>query len=133
WIKSHHNATSLCAITRWFTVTESVVTVSELTRVGYLSEENDVPGWMRVDELMRYSRAFYPAWDDVYAEELRQTFGLERRDILGVVIRPIADEGRTAVLFSAHLLDDVVEGVGDLTMISTTAVSSGCERRPSRT
>jgi len=51
--------------------------VGVLSRIGYLSEENDLPGWMRVDELIRYSRAFYPAWDDGYAEELRQTFGLE--------------------------------------------------------
>src|SRR5437764_3311538 len=36
--------------------------VAVLSRVGYLSEENDLPGWMRVDELMRYTRAFYPAW-----------------------------------------------------------------------
>ena len=27
---------------------------------------------MRVDELIRYTRAFYQAWDDAYAEELRQ-------------------------------------------------------------
>jgi ABC-2 type transport system ATP-binding protein len=47
-----------------------------LSRIGYLSEENDLPGWMRVGELMRYSRAFYPRWDDAYAEELRQTFEL---------------------------------------------------------
>jgi ABC-2 type transport system ATP-binding protein len=51
--------------------------VAVLSRIGYLSEENDLPGWMRVDELMRYSRAFYPAWDDAYAEELRQTFALD--------------------------------------------------------
>ena len=51
--------------------------VGVLSRIGYLSEENDVPGWMRVDELVRYSRAFYPAWDDVYAEELRQAFALD--------------------------------------------------------
>lgn len=51
--------------------------VAVLSRVGYLSEENDLPGWMRVDELIRYSRAFYPAWDDAYAEELRQTFALD--------------------------------------------------------
>ncbi len=51
--------------------------VAVLSRIGYLSEENDLPGWMRVDELIRYSRAFYPAWDDGYAEELRQTFGLD--------------------------------------------------------
>src|SRR6266536_1145753 len=51
--------------------------VGVLSRIGYLSEENDIPGWMRVDELIRYSRAFYPAWDDVYAEELRRTFALD--------------------------------------------------------
>ncbi len=51
--------------------------VGVLSRIGYLSEERDLPGWMRVDELIRYSRAFYPAWDDAYAEELRQAFALE--------------------------------------------------------
>jgi len=51
--------------------------VGVLSRIGYLSEENDLPGWMRVDELIRYSRAFYPAWDDAYAEELRRQFTLD--------------------------------------------------------
>ena len=132
--------------------------VAVLSRIGYLSEENDIPGWMRVDELMRYSRAFYPAWDDAYAEELRETFALDpaakiktlskgqkaragllialayrpellvldepssgldpivRRDILGAVIRTIANEGRT-VLFSSHLLDEVEEVTDHVTMI----------------
>ena len=133
--------------------------VAVLSRIGYLSEENDLPGWMRVDELIRYSRAFYPAWDDAYAEKLRQAFALDpaariknlskgqkaragllialayrpellvldepssgldpivRRDILGAVIRTIADEGRT-VLFSSHLLDEVEEVADHVTMIS---------------
>src|SRR5262245_4664460 len=51
--------------------------VGVLSRIGYRSEDNDLPGWMRVDELIRYSRAFYPAWDDAYAEELRQAFALD--------------------------------------------------------
>ena len=51
--------------------------VAALSRIGYLSEENDLPGWMRVDELIRYTRAFYPRWDDAYAEELRQAFALD--------------------------------------------------------
>jgi len=51
--------------------------VAVLSRIGYLSEENDLPGWMRIDELIRYSRAFYPTWDDAYAEELRRTFELD--------------------------------------------------------
>src|SRR5205807_1899603 len=41
-----------------------------LARVGYLSEENDLPGWMRVRELLRYTQAFYPRWDPAYADEL---------------------------------------------------------------
>jgi ABC-2 type transport system ATP-binding protein len=124
-----------------------------LGRIGYLSEEGDLPGWMRVAELIRYTRAFYPNWDDAYAEELRRAFTLDpaalvknlskgqrartglllalahrpelllldepssgldpivRRDILGAIIRTIAEEGRT-VLFSSHLLDEV-ERVSD--------------------
>ena len=126
--------------------------VNVLSRVGYLSEEGDLPGWMRVDELMRYMRAFYPTWDEEYAQDLRGQFALDpatkvknlskgqraragwwwlayrpelllldepssgldpivRRDILGAIVRTIADEGRT-VLFSSHLLEEV-ERVSD--------------------
>ena len=49
-----------------------------LGRIGYLSEQPDLPGWMRVDELMRYTQAFYPKWDMAYAEQLREQFGLDR-------------------------------------------------------
>jgi len=122
--------------------------VSVLSRIGYLSEEGDLPGWMRIDELMRYMRAFYPTWDEEYAQDLRRQFALDpaakvktlskgqkaragllvalayrpelllldepssgldpivRRDILGAIVRTIAEEGRT-VLFSSHLLDEV--------------------------
>jgi ABC-2 type transport system ATP-binding protein len=50
--------------------------VGVLGRVGYLSEQPDLPGWMRVDEFMRYTAAFYPKWDAAYAEELRHSFQL---------------------------------------------------------
>ncbi len=127
--------------------------VGVLGRIGYLSEDRDLPNWMRIAELMRYTQAFYPSWDAQYAEELRDAFDLDpkarvkdlsrgqraragllvglahrpellvldepssgldpvvRRDILGAIIRTIADEGRT-VLFSSHLLDEV-ERVAD--------------------
>ncbi|MCM2257504.1 MAG: ABC transporter ATP-binding protein [Vicinamibacteria bacterium] len=51
--------------------------VAVLSRIGYLSEENDLPVWMTVGELIRYTRALYPGWDDAYAEELRLMFALE--------------------------------------------------------
>jgi ABC-2 type transport system ATP-binding protein len=51
--------------------------VEVLSRVGYLSEERDLPEWMRVDELLSYTGAYYPAWDRQYAQELLDTFALD--------------------------------------------------------
>lgn len=51
--------------------------VGVLSRVGYLSERRDLPGWMRVDEFIRYTRAFYPSWDEEYAKRLQEQFQLD--------------------------------------------------------
>jgi ABC-2 type transport system ATP-binding protein len=48
-----------------------------LSRIGYLSEEHDLPGWMTVRELLRYQQAFFPNWDPAYAEELCGRFELD--------------------------------------------------------
>jgi ABC-2 type transport system ATP-binding protein len=50
--------------------------VEVLGRIGYLSELPDLPGWMRVDELLRYMKAFYPKWDAAYAGRMLNQFGL---------------------------------------------------------
>jgi ABC-2 type transport system ATP-binding protein len=89
--------------------------VGVLSRIGYLSEENDLPGWMRVDELVRYSRAFYPAWDDAYAEELRQAFALDPAAKIGNLSR--GQKARAGLLIAlAHrpellLLDEPSSGL----------------------
>ncbi len=51
--------------------------VSVLQRIGYLSEEREMPGWMRIGELMRYTAAFHPKWDQAYADDLLKTFRLD--------------------------------------------------------
>src|SRR5215470_2410270 len=51
--------------------------VGVLSRVGYLSEDRDLPDWLRIGEMLRYLRAFYPSWDDGFAEDLRQRFDLD--------------------------------------------------------
>jgi ABC-2 type transport system ATP-binding protein len=56
--------------------------VEVLSRIGYLSEERDLPPWMSIGELMRYSPAFYPRWDAAYAESLRQEFHLDRASVI---------------------------------------------------
>jgi ABC-2 type transport system ATP-binding protein len=132
--------------------------VGTLGRIGYLSEDRDLPDWMTVGQLMSYTQSFFPTWDEKFAEELREMFDLNpqskintlsrgqraragllvalahrpellvldepssgldpvvRRDILGAIIRTIADEGRT-VLFSSHLLDEVERVADQVTII----------------
>jgi ABC-2 type transport system ATP-binding protein len=51
--------------------------VEVLGRIGYLSEQPDLPDWLRVHEFIRYMRAFYPKWDADYAEQLREQFALD--------------------------------------------------------
>jgi ABC-2 type transport system ATP-binding protein len=48
-----------------------------LRHVGYLSEERQMPSWMTVAELMKFTRAFYPNWDPEFAEKLLDTFTLD--------------------------------------------------------
>jgi ABC-2 type transport system ATP-binding protein len=51
--------------------------VEVLRRIGFVSENRDLPPWMRVSELLRYMQPFYPAWDCQYAEQLRSQFELD--------------------------------------------------------
>ena len=51
--------------------------VGVLGRVGYLSEERELPEWMRIDELMRYTQAFHPTWDASYARQMLESFALD--------------------------------------------------------
>ncbi|MBT3860186.1 MAG: ABC transporter ATP-binding protein [Gammaproteobacteria bacterium] len=51
---------------------------SVLSRMGYLSENRDIPDWMTIEELMRYTQAYHQNWDVAYAEELLATFDLDQ-------------------------------------------------------
>ncbi|MEM7366845.1 MAG: ABC transporter ATP-binding protein [Pseudomonadota bacterium] len=56
--------------------------VDVLGRIGYLSENRDLPGFMKIDEFMTYNAAFYPRWDHQFATELAATFELNSTDSL---------------------------------------------------
>lgn len=44
--------------------------------IGYVSENQDLPGWMTVEYLMEYLKPFYPTWDDALLSELLRKFEL---------------------------------------------------------
>lgn len=48
-----------------------------LKHIGYLSEDRDIPDWMSIGELMRYTNAYHQGWDQGYADELLNTFSLD--------------------------------------------------------
>lgn len=48
-----------------------------LEHVGYVSEDRDLPDWMRIRELIRFQRAFYRDWDDSLTNELLGRFELD--------------------------------------------------------
>ena len=89
--------------------------VGVLGRIGYLSETRDLPEWMRVGELMRYSQPFYPNWDQAYAEQLRKTFELDSLQKIKTLSK--GQRARTALLTAlAHrpdllLLDEPSTGL----------------------
>lgn len=61
--------------------------VGTLGRIGYLSEDRELPDWMAVGELMRYTQSFFPNWDEKYAEELRVMFDLDPQAKVGKLSR----------------------------------------------
>ena len=45
-------------------------------RIGYVSENQDLPEWMTVGALLDYMRPFYPTWDRALEEQLVRQFDL---------------------------------------------------------
>jgi ABC-2 type transport system ATP-binding protein len=48
----------------------------DLTRIGYVSENQVLPGWMTVGYFLNYLKPFYPKWDDARTGELVKQFNL---------------------------------------------------------
>jgi ABC-2 type transport system ATP-binding protein len=48
----------------------------QLAQIGYVSENQQLPDWMRVGAFFAYCKAFYPAWNDSDLSEMVQSFEL---------------------------------------------------------
>jgi ABC-2 type transport system ATP-binding protein len=51
----------------------------EFTNIGYVSENQEMPGWMTVEYLLEYLKPFYPGWDCALVKELQRQFDLPPR------------------------------------------------------
>jgi ABC-2 type transport system ATP-binding protein len=48
----------------------------EFASIGYVSEDQNLPGWMTVEYLLAYLKPFYPTWDDSLAANMVREFNL---------------------------------------------------------
>ena len=59
----------------------------ERESIGYVSENQELPRWMTVAELLAYCRPFYPAWDDALCRKLTDDFALPLNVTIGRLSR----------------------------------------------
>lgn len=52
------------------------LTEADRTRLGYVSENQDLPDWMTLQQLIRFFKPMYPNWDDAFCERLVALFDL---------------------------------------------------------
>jgi ABC-2 type transport system ATP-binding protein len=67
-------------------------------QIGYVSENQEIPGWMTVRQLIAYCKPFYPTWDEDLCQRLIQLLNLPLDRRLGTLSN---GERRKAALLSS--------------------------------
>jgi len=57
------------------------------TSIGYVSENQQMPDWMRIDTFLAYLRPFYPSWDRALEDDLIRQMQLPRDRKIGKLSR----------------------------------------------
>jgi len=88
------------------------------TSIGYVSENQELPEWMRVGALLEYLRPFYPSWDRALEDELISQFDLPRDRKLGNLSRGMRMKAALASALAYHpkliVLDEPFTGLDPL-------------------
>ena len=83
--------------------------------IGYVSENQELPDWMRVDQFLRYVAAFYPKWDRTLEQDLMRQFDLPLNRRLKNLSRGMRMKAALASALSFHpaliVLDEPFSGL----------------------
>jgi ABC-2 type transport system ATP-binding protein len=110
------------------------------TSIGYVSENQKLPNWMRVDAFLAYLRPFYPTWDRELEDELVRQFQLPLDRRLGGLSRGMRMKAALVSALAYHprlivldepfggldplVRDELIEGLLDRASEATIFVSS---------
>jgi len=110
------------------------------TSIGYVSENQELPEWMRVGALLEYLRPFYPSWDRTLEDDLIRQFDLPRDRKLSNLSRGMRMKAALASALAYHpklivldepftgldplVRDELIQGLLERAVESTILVSS---------
>jgi ABC-2 type transport system ATP-binding protein len=105
------------------------------TSIGYVSENQELPGWMRVDDFLAYLRPFYPAWDPDLEKTLVQQYDLPLDRKLGKLSRGMRMKAALVSSLAYHpkliVLDEPFAGLDPL--VRDELIEGLLERAPEAT
>jgi ABC-2 type transport system ATP-binding protein len=55
----------------------------ELSRIGYVHQEDQLPYWMKVEQIIRYESAYYPNWNKEIEVRYLNDFEIRLKDYVG--------------------------------------------------
>ncbi len=112
----------------------------QLAEIGYVSENQNLPEWMRVHYFLSYSKALYPSWDDSLAAELVRQYELplDRRlrqlsrgmKVKAALVASLAARPRLVILdepfggLDVLVREQLIESIIDRTPESTVVIAS---------
>ena len=92
--------------------------VKDWQRIGYVSENQELPEWMSPSELLAYYRPFYPTWDVALCRTLQDALGLDAAGPLRTLSRGTRMKAAllSALAFNPELvvLDEPFSGLDPL-------------------
>jgi ABC-2 type transport system ATP-binding protein len=103
--------------------------------IGYVSENQELPDWMRVDAFLEYLRPFYPTWDTTLENDLVKQFQLPLERKLGKLSRGMRMKAALVSSLAYHpkliVLDEPFGGLDPL--VRDELIEGLIERAPEAT
>jgi len=103
--------------------------------IGYVSENQQLPGWMKVEVFLAYLRPFYPSWDEALEKELVRQFELPAERKLGELSRGMRMKAALVGALAFHpklvVLDEPFGGLDPL--VRDELIEAMVERAPETT
>lgn len=91
---------------------------SHFTQIGYVSENQDMPLWMTVQQFLKYCQSMYPQWDENFCRKLLAQFELPLNKKLSQLSRGMKMKAAMISSLAYHpkllILDEPLSGLDPL-------------------